>query len=87
MRGPAAVRIVALRMTVGRDGNGEYVLGNGSARGVESAPVAVPRDVAVSAAGVPVVEGARVVAPPDAHADVATTSVIKTNRVTLGTLV
>src|SRR5690348_8583542 len=36
--GPAAVRIVTLRMTVGFDGRGWYVLGNGSAFGVEVAP-------------------------------------------------
>src|SRR5690349_12668844 len=43
MTGPAAVRMFTLRMTVGRDGNGRYVLGNGSALGVESAPApAVP---------------------------------------------
>src|SRR5256885_14383543 len=36
--GPAAVRMLTLRMTVVRDGNGVYVLGNGSALGVEVAP-------------------------------------------------
>src|SRR5262245_20471770 len=36
--GPAAVMIVTLRITVGRDGYGTYVLGNGSAFGTLSAP-------------------------------------------------
>src|SRR5689334_11915995 len=36
--GPAAVRIVTLRMTVGRDAYGRYVLGKGSALGAETAP-------------------------------------------------
>jgi hypothetical protein len=31
--------IVTLRITVGRDGNGAYVLGNGSALGVDSDPL------------------------------------------------
>jgi hypothetical protein len=49
--GPAAVMMVALRMSVGRDGNGLYVLANGlsfgrdtdpgSTFGVESAAAAV----------------------------------------------
>src|SRR5919109_1280499 len=81
-RGPAAVRIVALRMTVGREGNGVYVLGNGSASGVESVPVRAPLRTALSAAGVAVVDGVRAVAPPDAQAVTAATSAIKTNRVT-----
>ncbi len=38
MRGPAAVRIVTFLMTVVFDGKGLYVLGNGSALGVDSAP-------------------------------------------------
>src|SRR5690349_12027112 len=38
MVGPAAVRIVTFRMTVGREANGRYVLGKGSALGVEVAP-------------------------------------------------
>jgi len=36
--GPAAVRIVALRISVARDGNGAYVDGYGSANGTDSAP-------------------------------------------------
>jgi hypothetical protein len=50
MSGPAAVRILTLRMTVGRDGNGTYVLGNGSASGVEVAPS--PTAAAVVSRGV-----------------------------------
>src|SRR5687767_4859521 len=38
MRGPTAVQMVTFRMTVARDGNGVYVLGNGSASGAERAP-------------------------------------------------
>src|SRR5688500_3679907 len=37
--GPAAVSMVAFLMTVVRDGNGLYVLGNGSAFGADSAPL------------------------------------------------
>lgn len=52
--GPAAVIIVALRMSVVREGNGVYVLGNGLAFGSESAPVpgrpALSRDDAVEVA-------------------------------------
>jgi hypothetical protein len=33
-----AVRIVTLRITVGREANGRYVLGKGSAFGVEMPP-------------------------------------------------
>ena len=47
--GPAAVRIVTLRISVGRDGNGGYVLGNGSALGVETAPANRPQDLPVAA--------------------------------------
>lgn len=36
--GPAAVMIVALRISVGRDGNGVYVLGNGLAKGTDVDP-------------------------------------------------
>jgi len=36
--GPAAVITVAFRMSVGREAKGAYVLGNGSAFGVEIAP-------------------------------------------------
>src|SRR5688500_1394302 len=36
--GPAAVRIVAFLMTVVREGNGVYVLGNGAAFGADRAP-------------------------------------------------
>src|SRR5256885_13256563 len=36
--GPAAVRIVTLRITVGRDANARYVLGKGSALGAENPP-------------------------------------------------
>jgi hypothetical protein len=36
--GPAAVRMVTLRITVARIAKGRYVLGNGSALGAESAP-------------------------------------------------
>jgi hypothetical protein len=46
--GPAAVRIVAPRITVVRDANGVYVLGNGFAFGTDS----MPASGAVSAAGV-----------------------------------
>src|SRR4051812_41795358 len=50
MRGPAAVRIVALRITVGREGKRAYVLGKGSAFGVESPPrLAAPADDGVAA--------------------------------------
>src|ERR1700738_3692229 len=35
---PAAVRIVALRISVARDGNGTYVDGYGSANGTDTAP-------------------------------------------------
>src|SRR5215218_7193470 len=38
MVGPAAVRIVTLRINVGRDANGRYVLGKGSAFGSETPP-------------------------------------------------
>jgi hypothetical protein len=38
MRGPAAVKIVTFLINVGREGKGLYVLGKGSAFGVESAP-------------------------------------------------
>ncbi|HYS70636.1 MAG TPA: hypothetical protein VEM14_10380, partial [Gemmatimonadaceae bacterium] len=38
MRGPAAVRMLTLRTTVVRDGNGTYVLGKGSALGVDVPP-------------------------------------------------
>src|SRR5438105_6399551 len=48
--GPAAVRIVTLRMTVVRAANGRYVLGKGSALGDETppAPAPAPPRVAVS---------------------------------------
>ena len=36
--GPAAVITVAFRISVVRDGNGRYVLGNGSAFGAETPP-------------------------------------------------
>jgi hypothetical protein len=36
--GPAAVRMLTLRMTVVREGKGAYVLGNGSAFGVDADP-------------------------------------------------
>src|SRR5437868_4585887 len=36
--GPAAVMIVTLRITVGRDAKGRYVLGKGSALGAERPP-------------------------------------------------
>jgi len=36
--GPAAVKILTFRMTVVLDGNGTYVLGNGSALGDEVPP-------------------------------------------------
>src|SRR6476620_5471444 len=36
--GPAAVKMLTLRITVVRDGKGTYVLGNGSALGVEVPP-------------------------------------------------
>src|ERR1700686_1984422 len=49
--GPAAVRMLTLRITVGREGNGVYVLGNGSAFGVDVAPSPAPV-CAVSRAGV-----------------------------------
>src|SRR6185312_6050566 len=38
MRGPTAVKMVTFSMSVGLDGNGSYVLGNGSALGTERAP-------------------------------------------------
>jgi hypothetical protein len=38
IRGPAAVKIVTFLINVGRDGKGLYVLGKGSAFGVDSAP-------------------------------------------------
>src|SRR5713226_2258111 len=38
MSGPAAVRMFALRITTGRDGNRVYVLGNGSAFGWDRPP-------------------------------------------------
>src|SRR5262245_5540312 len=38
MRGPVAVRIVALRIAMGPDGTAWYVLGKGSAFGAERAP-------------------------------------------------
>jgi hypothetical protein len=43
--------MLTLRITVVRDGNGTYVLGKGSAFGVDVAPSPVP-DCAVSRAGV-----------------------------------
>ena len=42
MSGPAAVKMFTLRITVGRDGYGVYVLGNGLAFGAESAPAPGP---------------------------------------------
>jgi hypothetical protein len=36
--GPAAVRRLTFRITVVREGKGTYVLGNGSALGVDVAP-------------------------------------------------
>jgi len=38
MAGPTAVIIVTFRMTVVRDGNGAYVLGNGSEFGIDRPP-------------------------------------------------
>src|SRR4051812_1341898 len=38
MVGPAAVMTLTFRISVGRDANGTYVLGNGSALGTLSAP-------------------------------------------------
>src|SRR5687767_537387 len=40
--GPAAVRMLTLRISVVRDGNGAYVLGNGSAFGADIAPRPTP---------------------------------------------
>jgi hypothetical protein len=42
MAGPAAVKIVTFRMTVGREENGRYVLGNGLALGSERPPLSLP---------------------------------------------
>src|ERR1051325_3381856 len=47
--GPAAVITVTLRISVVRDGNGLYVLGNGSALGTDTAPG--PGPVGFAAAG------------------------------------
>src|SRR2546423_13757699 len=52
--GPAAVRMLTFRITVVREGKGAYVLGNGSAFGVDIAPRPTS-GVAESRAGVVVV--------------------------------
>src|SRR2546423_6465329 len=52
--GPAAVRMLTFRITVGREAKGAYVLGNGSAFGVDIDP-RPPSAVAESRAGVVVV--------------------------------
>src|SRR5690349_16113685 len=62
MTGPAAVRMLTLRTTVVREGKGRYVLGNGSAFGVDSAPgpalpAREPPDVVVAAPVVGLVWG------------------------------
>src|SRR3972149_2425270 len=58
--GPAAVKMFTLRITVGRDANGAYVLGKGSALGTLSAPApgGGPGFFAVSAAGLGACAGA-----------------------------
>jgi hypothetical protein len=75
------VKIVTFRMTVGRDGKGVYVLGNGSASGAERAPDPAAPGAPVSVDGVLGVDGDRAVVPPEAHAVVAASARI-TNRVT-----
>jgi hypothetical protein len=62
--GPAAVRTVAFRMTVARDAKGAYVLGKGSAFGVDSAPRFEAAD-GVELAGVTPPAGGVVRAPAD----------------------
>src|SRR5687767_4189208 len=80
-RGPTAVNIVTFRITVGRDGSGVYVLGNGSASGDESAPDPAPPCALVSGAGVLGVVGVRAAVLPEAQAAVAM-STRMANRVT-----
>ena len=89
MVGPAAVRIVAFRITVVRDAKGAYVLGKGSAFGVESAPLPGARVGAVGvaarpaegvAAGGPDV-GARELAEAQARAVAERASAVTTVRI------
>jgi hypothetical protein len=77
--GPAAVRIVTFRITVGVDGNGRYVLGKGSALGVELAPCPMP---AVVLAAVSLLIGAGdCFATADEQATAASTAAIAALRI------
>jgi hypothetical protein len=51
--GPAAVRIVAFRMSIAGAGTGWYVLGNGSALGSDTAPRPTPPGDVVAGAAAP----------------------------------